>query len=271
MKYYLHDTNAFQDEKITELFMTHGYEGLGLFYCILEKLAHQEKPIKTAVLKRQLYVGKKLEKCWAFMEEIGIISSNNGETFNNNLLKFSEKYQVFKEKNRERVAHWRESQADTKPVTHYVPVRNAPKVNISKVNKEVNTSLSDLALPAPDGLGFETFWQVYGRKEGSKSKMGKQWAALNAQTRQTILAGLPAYRTAKTVNGPHFLPMPQTFLNGKLWDCETFGQAAPLLRQTPNEIPSNWNVSVQGPYLAAKGMGMGHMNDYLKPEFQNRS
>ena len=134
MKYFLHDTNAFQDEKITELFMAHGYEGLGLFYSILEKLAQQEKPVKTAVLKQQLSVGKKLEKCWSFLESLQLISSNNGDTFNDNLLKFSEKYQVSKEKNREKVSQWREKQALKESVTGYVPVRNAPKEKESKVN-----------------------------------------------------------------------------------------------------------------------------------------
>lgn len=81
MKYFLHDTNAFQDEKITQLFIQYGYEGVGLFYTILEKLAMQEKPVKTVVLKRQLSVGKKLEKVWSYLEEIKLISSNNGETF----------------------------------------------------------------------------------------------------------------------------------------------------------------------------------------------
>ena len=57
--------------------MEFGYEGLGLFYTLLEKIAKQEKPIKTEVLKKQLNVGKKLEKVWNFMEEIGLISSNN--------------------------------------------------------------------------------------------------------------------------------------------------------------------------------------------------
>ena len=77
MKYFLHDTNSFNDEKITELYLAFGYEGLGLFYTILEKLAAQEKPIKTKVLKAQLKVGKRLEKCWSFMEEIGILLKNN--------------------------------------------------------------------------------------------------------------------------------------------------------------------------------------------------
>lgn len=76
MKYYLHDTSAFQDEKITELYINFGYEGLGLFYTVLEKIAFQEKPIKTDVLKYQLNVGKKLEKCWNFMESLGILSTN---------------------------------------------------------------------------------------------------------------------------------------------------------------------------------------------------
>ncbi len=54
MKYFLHDTNSFNDEKVTELFIEHGYKGLGLFYTTLEKIAFQEKPIKTVVLKKQL-------------------------------------------------------------------------------------------------------------------------------------------------------------------------------------------------------------------------
>lgn len=135
MKYYLHDSNAFQDEKITELFMKFGYEGLGLFYTTLEKLAAQEKPIKTDVLKAQLKVGKRLDKCWSFMESLGILSSNNGETFNKQLLNYSQKYLIKKEKNKERVSQWRENQDNTETVTHYESVRNTPKDNISKVKE----------------------------------------------------------------------------------------------------------------------------------------
>jgi hypothetical protein len=138
MKYFLHDTSAFDDEKITELYLQFGYEGLGLFYTCLEKIGKQEKPVKTEVLKAQLRVGKRLEKCWSFMEEIGLISSNNGETFNKQLLNFSEKYQIKKEKTREKVSEWRKKQQDIENVTGYVPVSNPPKVKESKVkvNKE---------------------------------------------------------------------------------------------------------------------------------------
>ena len=135
MKYYLHDSNSFNDEKITELFIKFGYEGLGLFYTCLEKFAQQEKPIKTDVLKHQLKVGKKLNKCWNFMESLGLISLNNGETFNKQLLNFSETYKIKKEKNAKRISDWREKQEVTKNVTCYESVRNAPKVKESKVKR----------------------------------------------------------------------------------------------------------------------------------------
>jgi hypothetical protein len=134
MKYFLHDTASFEDEKISELFINYGYEGLGLFYTLIEKMARQEKPIKTSVLKHQCKVGKRLEKCWSFLEEIDLISSNNGETFNKQLLNFSEKYQIKKEKNAKRISQWRDKQALAENVTHSERSCNTPKVKKSKVN-----------------------------------------------------------------------------------------------------------------------------------------
>ena len=130
----MHDTNAFQDEKVTEIYMKFGYEGVGLFYVILEKLASQEKPIKTSVLKSQLKIGKRLNKCWNFMEQIDIISSSNGETFSKQLLNFSEKYNIKKEKNRKRILEWRENQNNAKNVTRYEHVRNTTQVKLTEVN-----------------------------------------------------------------------------------------------------------------------------------------
>ena len=127
--------------------------------------------------------------------------------------------------------------------------------------------MSDSATPSPDGAGFEVFWQEYGRKEGSKGKMNKQWDALKLATRQTILNGLNTYKQTKMVNGPQFLPMPQTFLNGRLWEAETFGQAPAPAYQTPNEIPGNWDTARQGAYTAPMGQGIPHPSSYLKPDF----
>lgn len=137
--------------------MLFGYEGLGLFYTILEKLAQQEKPIKTTVLKAQLKVGKKLEKCWEFMESIELISSNNGETFNKQLINFSGKYAIKKEKNKIRISEWRKNQELTKNVTCYESVCNDPKVNKSKVKeiKEItyNKVVDEILISLKDLFG----------------------------------------------------------------------------------------------------------------------
>lgn len=150
MKYFLHSTDAFEDEKISELFMEFGYEGLGLFYTVLEKIAKQEKPIKTMVLKSQLKVGKKLDKCWKFMESLGILSSNNGETFNKQLLNYSESYKIKKEKTAEKVRQWRDKQLLTENVTSYETGCNPSKVKESKVKEsKVNKKEKEKSANAP--------------------------------------------------------------------------------------------------------------------------
>lgn len=207
MKYFLHDSNSFNDEKITELYLEFGYEGLGLFYTILEKLALQEKPIKTIVLKHQLNVGKKLEKCWSFMEEIDLISSNNGETFNKQLLNFSEKYQVKKEKNAKRIAEWRENQQVSEDVTRYEHVSNTPKVNKSKVNLNKVNNIED----------FEYFWNTYNKKI-DRVKCEKIWNKLTLDEIKKILNSVEQYVNANP--DLQYRKNPSTYLNGKCFNDE---------------------------------------------------
>ena len=208
MKYFLHDSNAFNDEKITELYINFGYEGLGLFYTILEKLAGQEKPVKTLVLKKQLNVGKKLEKCWKFMETIDIISSNNGETFNKQLLNFSEKYKIKKEKNAKRISEWRENQEDTKNVTHYESVRNTPKVKLSKVNESKDINKID----------FSFVWDLYDKKKGDKDKLKIRWDKLSFSVQQLIIEHIPKYK--KEQPDKQFRKNFETYLNNKSYNDE---------------------------------------------------
>ena len=224
MKYYLHDSNSFNDEKITELFISFGYEGLGLFYTILEKLAQQEKPIKTNVLKAQLKVGKKLQKCWEFMESIELISSNNGETFNNNLLNFSGKYSIKKEKTRERVSQWRERQELKKNVTCYESVCNNHKVNKSKVNESKHTNTI---------FSFDEFWETYNKKTG-RINCERIYARLKDKDYAKIKETLPIYLASLNGKDKKFQMNPQTYLNGRYWEDEIYQQEAKKTEPTPS-------------------------------------
>lgn len=210
MKYFLHDSNSFNDEKITELYLEFGYEGLGLFYTILEKLALQEKPIKTIVLKHQLNVGKKLEKCWSFLEKIDLISSNNGETFNKQLLNFSQKYQISKEKNAKRIAEWRNNQQVSENVTCYEHVGNTDKVNESKLNKSKVNEIKHLG-------DFEFFWAVYNKKV-DRTKCEKLWNKLTDSEIRKIIATVDQYVLANPEI--QFRKNPSTYLNGKCFNDE---------------------------------------------------
>jgi hypothetical protein len=207
MKYYLHDSSSFNDEKITELYLEYGYEGLGLFYTILEKLAMQEKPIKTKVLKHQLNVGKKLEKVWQFIEEIDLISTNNGETFNKQLLNFSQKYQVSKEKNAKRIAEWRENQQVSENVTRNEHVSNAPKVNKSKVKESKVNNIED----------FEYFWETYNKKI-DRVKCEKIFDKLTLEEINKITLSVKKYVDANPDS--QYRKNPLTYLNGKCFNDE---------------------------------------------------
>ena len=221
MKYYLHDSSSFQDERITELYIKFGYEGLGLFYKLLEKIALQEKPVKTLVLKRQLNVGKRLEKCWKFMEEIGIISSSISET-----------YKIKKEKNRERISQWRENQSVKENVTCNESVRNAGKVKRSKVNeiklkeiiKEDGEEKSPQCIEILDAYDFEILWELYDKKIGNKEKLKKKWDKLSQTEKEDVFIYIPEYK--KSQPDKKYRKNLETFLNNKSWNDEIIKKSA---------------------------------------------
>lgn len=183
MKYYLHDSNAFNDEKVTLLYMKFGYEGVGLFYVILEKLSQQEKPVTETVLKSQLNIRKKLEKVLSFMYKIDILSVKNGEVFSETLLNFSENYKIKKEKTRIKVAEWRERQKDKKNVTSYVPVSNHPKV---KLSKEKESKVSE---PSLHSVLQKIFLDFYLRK----NQIEFYWTAKEAGSLKNLITKLKFY------------------------------------------------------------------------------
>ena len=239
MKYFLHDSNAFEDEKVAMLFMEYGYEGLGLFYTILEKLSKQEKPIKTNVLKMQLKVGKKLNKCWNFMESIDIISSNNGETFNKQLLNYSEKYKIKKEKNLKRISQWRENQDVEENVTHYQSVRNADKEKKSKVNiSKVN--ILDSA--------FDEWWDKYDKKI-NKDKAISKWNILTIEEKQLALKIVESY--VDSTPDKTFRKDPTTYLNNKSFNDEIIIRSA-TTSYKPNVSERNFTKLASLKYIEPK-------------------
>ena len=146
MKYFLHDSAAMQDEKVTKLFIEFGYTGTGLFFAVLEKIAYSESPIEDEILRFQLKIkGKKLNQIYDFLFKIELLFMQNDKVFNENVLKVAEKYKINKEKNRKRVLEWRKNQEDTENVTHYEQIRNndVTLANKTKENKTKENNNND--------------------------------------------------------------------------------------------------------------------------------
>ncbi|MFA7290592.1 MAG: hypothetical protein WC055_17110, partial [Melioribacteraceae bacterium] len=132
---------------------------------------------------------------WLFMEEIELISSNNGDTFNKQLLNFSEKYNIKKEKNTKRISEWRKNQEDKENVTCYERVSNTTKVKESKVNEsKITNSIPEIPLEFPVKIEkeeifitkkkrelkgkrletFKVFWDKFNKKKG-KAEAADSW------------------------------------------------------------------------------------------------
>ena len=170
------------------------------------------------------------------MEKIGLLSSNNGETFNKQLLNFSEKYQIKKEKTREKVLQWRKKQEDKENVTGYNEVCNPRKVKVynikekeeekenifNEVEKEEKTKQSNLhtnGFITP--TLFDTFWKMYPRKT-DKGKALSKWNQLctkkeNRPTWHEIKNAIRQQQKSDRWQNPTFIPMPTTWLNQSRW------------------------------------------------------
>ena len=188
MRYFEHESGSMDDEKMTKLYIKFGYEGVGLFFAVLEKLTKQEKPIDTEVLKKQLHVGKKLEKCWQFMESLEILSSNNGQTFNKRLTNFIESVKEKREKTKKRISEYRDIQQDVKNVTEYKDdCTNEDKIRLDKIRLE-KIRLEDSIKPQTpfQGVGLKTENFDLPEKKETPKKSTRGAAARMAEYREWL-------------------------------------------------------------------------------------
>jgi|GEM_PF-2040947 len=69
-----------------------------------------------------------------------------------------------------------------------------------------------------NGIDFENFWNLYGKKVGDKKAVCKKWMALKIDVQNQILSILPAWKAQ--FSDKQFQPFPETFLNQQRWNDE---------------------------------------------------
>lgn len=204
MKYFTHSTTSCQESELAQVNLKFGYEGIGLYYAIIERLAFAEKPINTEVLKSQLRVGKKLEKIWKFLESLEIIYSKNGETFSKLCENFVENYSKNKENTKKRVSQYRNNQSVSKNVTGYKHESNAVYIDsninsintINKIEREniensppnIDLNSKNLAPPDQNFAAIISSPKTYYRMMTEDENFIKKRANFLAKSKEQILA-----------------------------------------------------------------------------------
>jgi hypothetical protein len=65
-------------------------------------------------------------------------------------------------------------------------------------------------------VDFEIFWNLYGKKLGSKNDCKKKWDKLTLEEQNTIIEILPEYKNQ--FSDIQFQPYPETFINQRRWE-----------------------------------------------------
>lgn len=121
------------------------------------------------------------------------------------------------------------SEADILEVWNSIPADQRPAKGSKQVDLFRQRKEEVLA-------GFPVFWDAYDHKVGSKAKAEKQWDRIDFAVRQHILAGLKTYK--QSISDKQFQPHATTFLNGKLWEAETYGKGPTATASQPMNLAS---------------------------------
>ena len=94
------------------------------------------------------------------------------------------------------------------------------QVNNSTIKQETNKQKSDL---------FDTFWNLYAKKEDRKKSFSK-WMNLKIETMETIIEVVPKY--VKQKPEIKYRKNPVTFLNNRSWEDEIIAE-----KEKPQKVP----------------------------------
>lgn len=67
-------------------------------------------------------------------------------------------------------------------------------------------------------ISFESFWDLYDKKVGSRKKCEKKWLNLTDEERQKVIDTLPMFK--KGIREKQYQPNPETYFNQERWNDE---------------------------------------------------
>jgi len=94
------------------------------------------------------------------------------------------------------------------------PVSVNDSVSVSVSVNDINTISAEIV----GEYDFDSFWELYGKKVGAKSKCSKKWEKLSLAVKKQIMETLPKFLAG--IKDKQFQPFPETYLNQERWKDE---------------------------------------------------
>jgi len=114
------------------------------------------------------------------------------------------------------VKGWKRASNDTLGIDPSTPLGTTPPTNPKE--EEEKEKEKEEEKEESINVSFGVFWDLYGKKKGSKDSCEKKWNKLKDVERVKIIETLPDFKAS--VKEIQYLPFPETYLNQKRWNDE---------------------------------------------------
>ncbi len=220
--YFSHDLTARNDLKIVAMRSAYGMEGYGLYWVIVEMMHSTEEGklqnkdyIFIAIAKQTEAFAKQNEANYELVKkyvqdciDVYELFSSDGEYFWCDRVLRNMKRMAEISATRREAGSLGGSAKQTKAIA---------KQNVANRSKRNDTNVSKKEI----NIAFDAFWDLYGKKVGSKSKTTIMWEKLSDDERSIIIEKIPAYlSTLNPDDHGKWQVYPSTYLNERRWENE---------------------------------------------------
>lgn len=203
--YFTHDYNASQDPKILNMLSEQKWEGYGLYWMLIEKLAEAKGKLLFSDLKGIAFSTHTDEKTLKkIICDFSLFENNADHFWSNRLLDHLCKRQKIS-KIRAKLG-----QKGGLAKAKQLPSNSSSKTKQRKVKESKGKEIENT-------LNFSIFWEAYQNKK-DRPKCEAKWARLSLAEQTAILEHIPKYLA--TIKDKKYQKHPATFLNNRSWENE---------------------------------------------------
>ena len=209
--YFSHDYNARNDEKIKRLIRKHGMQGYGVFWSIVEDLYNNANALRMDYEGIAYDLRSDSDLVASVVNDFDLFIFN-GDYFGSNSVQERLEQRNDKSAKARKSASYRWDNANamqTQSDSNAKKERKGKEIKGKEI-KEINIS-------------FDSFWDLYDKKTGDKTKLIFKWDKLSDTDRMDIMDYIPRYKICQP--DKKFRKDPQTFLNNKSWNDELIGSS----------------------------------------------